>query len=243
MTNVNRARHRAACRPITPLDDLVTSRGLAAAAGTGVALTMAALPAVAAPLANPGIPQADVSGVSEQAQAALSVNPAVVVAPNASWSTADEGVSVKVDNNTTTTERTEERAQERTAPASRDRVREEPKVSEAPPATSGGVIGIALRYVGVPYVYGGSTPRGFDCSGFTGYVFAQVGKSLPRSSHAQGRMGTRISAGQARPGDLLYWSHGHVGIYMGGGKMIHSPRPGKSVSVVPIYGSPSYIRL
>lgn len=92
---------------------------------------------------------------------------------------------------------------------------------------------------GVPYRRGGSTPRGFDCSGFTRYVYKKVGVSLPHSATAQMRKVRRISRGQARPGDLVFFRSGsrayHVGIYAGGNRVLHSPRPGQRVKTVRIW--------
>ncbi|WP_166868042.1 C40 family peptidase [Salinibacterium sp. ZJ70] len=94
------------------------------------------------------------------------------------------------------------------------------------------VVEVALQYQGVPYVYGGSTPAGFDCSGFVMFVYSQFGVKLPHSSRAQGSGGTLISREDARPGDVVVMDGGgHSGIYMGGNTMIHAPRPGKSVEV------------
>ncbi len=94
------------------------------------------------------------------------------------------------------------------------------------------VVQVALQYQGVPYVYGGSTPAGFDCSGFVMFVYSQFGVRLPHSSRAQGSGGTLISREDARPGDVVVMDGGgHSGIYMGGNTMIHAPRPGKSVEV------------
>lgn len=97
---------------------------------------------------------------------------------------------------------------------------------------------IAARYKGVPYVRGGSTPRGFDCSGYTKYVFAQLGIDLPRVAQDQLLWTTRITAKQARPGDLAFYMTGnyayHVAIYAGNGMIWHSPHPGTSVSKVRI---------
>jgi cell wall-associated NlpC family hydrolase len=105
-----------------------------------------------------------------------------------------------------------------------------------------GVAGIAARYLGVPYVYGGSSPAGFDCSGFVKYVYAQVGISLPHSGAAQGRLGTRVALSAAVPGDVVVLDGGaHVGIYVGGGRMIDAPEPGRVVSVDAIYDSNYYI--
>ncbi len=105
-----------------------------------------------------------------------------------------------------------------------------------------GIAGIAARYLGVPYVYGGASPSGFDCSGFVEYVYAQVGVSLPHSASAQGRLGTRIPVSAAVPGDVVVLDGGsHVGIYVGGGRMIDAPVPGRAVSVDAIYDSNYYI--
>jgi peptidoglycan DL-endopeptidase CwlO len=103
------------------------------------------------------------------------------------------------------------------------------------------IIAIAMRYIGIPYVYGGASPRGFDCSGLTQYVFAQLGISLARSADAQYRSVTRISRSQARPGDLVFYLGGggayHVGIYTGGNNMIAAPHTGLRVRVQPIYSA------
>ncbi len=93
-----------------------------------------------------------------------------------------------------------------------------------------GVASIALRYIGTPYVYGGASPSGFDCSGFTQYVYRQVGISLPRTSGAQSKSGQYVSLSNLKSGDLLY-GPGHVGIYIGNGQYVHAPVPGQSVRV------------
>ena len=86
----------------------------------------------------------------------------------------------------------------------------------------------------MPYVFGGASPSGFDCSGLTMYVYAQFGISLPHSSAAQGSGGTRVS--NPVPGDLVIIDGGsHVGIYTGGGNMIDAPMPGRVVNERPIY--------
>ncbi len=98
------------------------------------------------------------------------------------------------------------------------------------------LVQVALQYQGVPYVFGGATPAGFDCSGFTMFVFAQFGISLPHSASRQGANGAKIAPADAMPGDLVIMDGGnHVGIYLGNGNMIDAPMPGRVVNVRPIY--------
>ncbi|MDB4883171.1 MAG: hypothetical protein JWL95_1937 [Gemmatimonadetes bacterium] len=102
--------------------------------------------------------------------------------------------------------------------------------SPAPSATASRVLGSADRYVGVPYVWGGNTPSsGFDCSGFTKYVFAAQGIQLPRTSREQARAGDGVPVdfGEMVPGDLLFFAEpgeaiSHVAIYVGSGRIIHA---------------------
>jgi peptidoglycan DL-endopeptidase CwlO len=106
-----------------------------------------------------------------------------------------------------------------------------------PPPSSGGVVGIAMRYLGVPYVWGGSSPSGFDCSGFVMYVYAQVGISLPHYTVSQFGMGSAVSRSQLQPGDVLFFDGlGHNGIYIGGNQFIHAPHTGDVVKISSISG-------
>ncbi len=99
------------------------------------------------------------------------------------------------------------------------------------------VVAVAMKYQGVPYRFGGADPSGFDCSGFTQFVYSQFGVYLPHSSSAQGRM-TAIAPSAALPGDLVVMDGGgHIGIYLGNGQMIDAPRPGTVVAVRPIYSA------
>jgi cell wall-associated NlpC family hydrolase len=102
-----------------------------------------------------------------------------------------------------------------------------------PGAQYGHVVGIALQYLGVPYVWGGSSPStGFDCSGFVMYVFAQIGVSLPHHAASQWNYGTPVPREQLAPGDLVFFSGlGHMGIYIGGGQFVHAPHTGDVVKI------------
>ncbi len=95
------------------------------------------------------------------------------------------------------------------------------------------VVSVAMRYLGAPYHWGADGPNSFDCSGFTMFVFRQVGVSLPHNSGAQFGSGERVSRSDLQPGDLVFFGSPihHVGIYVGGGSYIHSPRTGDVVRV------------
>jgi peptidoglycan DL-endopeptidase CwlO len=109
--------------------------------------------------------------------------------------------------------------------------------SVAPPSQYTGVVGIAMRYLGVPYVWGGSSPSGFDCSGLVAYVYAQVGVSLPHYTGAQWNVGVPVSRSDLQPGDLVFFDGlGHVGIYIGGNSFIHAPHTGDVVRISSISG-------
>lgn len=93
----------------------------------------------------------------------------------------------------------------------------------------------AVKQVGDPYVWGGNGPYSWDCSGLTKGAYAKAGKSIPRTSQAQSSRAYQISKSSARAGDLVFWGGKggayHVGIYLGGGKYVHAPKPGRSVEV------------
>lgn len=122
--------------------------------------------------------------------------------------------------------------------------------------TADAVIAEARKYVGMPYVWGGSSPAdgGMDCSGLVQYVYGQHGVDLPRVSADQARSGTAVpSLDQARPGDLVAWDNStrnsgadHIAIYLGDGKILEAPRTGLDIRIISIadsgHGTPDYIR-
>jgi peptidoglycan DL-endopeptidase CwlO len=259
-----RARHRAARRPVTPLSTIaqaaseqmstVGRRTAVVAASSGLVVSMigAAAPASAAPVENENnkLNSVDLSAVTAQARQALEAAPAVTVAADAAFTIEAAPVTVTpapepepepepVVERTTSTSRTQERESvQAEAPA-----QEEAAVSVPASAYGSSIVSIAARYVGVPYVYGGTTPDGFDCSGFTSYVYAQVGITLPRTSGAQGSVGTKVPRSQAQPGDLI-WTPGHIAIYAGDNMQIDAPRPGKTIQFRQIWQSnPTFIRV
>lgn len=144
-------------------------------------------------------------------------------------------------NNAQQTQQPQQPAQQTQQPAQQQQ--------SAPVASSSisgsAVASYAQQFIGVPYVYGGKTPSGFDCSGFTSYVYAHFGKNIGGWTVPQESAGTQISVSQAQPGDLLFWgARGntyHVAIYLGGGQYIAAPEPGQSVKIGNIsYFQPSF---
>lgn len=103
-------------------------------------------------------------------------------------------------------------------------------------ATGNAIVDYAYQFLGTPYLWGGTTPSGFDCSGFTQYVFKNAaGVSLPRTTYDQINVGVPVAYEDLQPGDLVFPHTGHVGIYVGGGQMIHAPSTGDVVKVSSVY--------
>jgi cell wall-associated NlpC family hydrolase len=254
VTTRHSGRRRAAVRPTTPptaLCDAVTAnadpvtRRSAVVAASSALLLAFGLPAATAAQAGDPAPEAavvqagpavDVSGtrpdpeVSVPADARVDLTlsavtdvtppPAPESAPAPEWRA--EPVS---------------RSAERTAPAP-DTPSAPAAPAEAAPAAEtvagDSVLSVAAGYVGTPYVYGGTTPAGFDCSGFVQYVYEQLGVSLPRTAAQQQKAGTIVPRSQAQPGDIVSFVGAggvyHNGLYAGGNEMYDAPRTGKSVS-------------
>ena len=108
-----------------------------------------------------------------------------------------------------------------------------------PAPSASGIVGIAKSMFGVAYVYGGSSPSGFDCSGLTSWVYRQAGISIPRTASAQQAAATRVSS--PRAGDLVFFGYPayHVGIYVSPGTMIDAQRPGTTIGYHSIWTTPS----
>jgi peptidoglycan DL-endopeptidase CwlO len=255
-----RARHRSARRPVTPLTDLATAatgtlalagrRTVVVAATTGLMVSAVAVPAANAATASgdqAALPSVDTAALTASAKTVLETAPVVTAPADAAWSFETPAVTAVVPEPEPEPEpvrTTTSRSAQRAATAETATATAEVAAAAVPQSVAGNaVLEVAARYVGVPYVSGGTTPAGFDCSGFVSYVYAQLGISLPRTSSAIKAAGTVISASEAQPGDLI-WSPGHISIYAGGDQQIDSPRPGKTIQFRSIWQSnPTFIRI
>ena len=178
---------------------------------------------------------------SEDAAKAAAATAAVAATPSASsTSTASSSAassSVNTSTNTSTTSASSG-ASASQAPASN---------TSSVSVSGGSIASNAAKYIGVPYVYGGTSPSGFDCSGLIYYAAKEAGINLPRTSQAQSTLGSYVSVSDLQAGDLVFWggvgSAYHVGIYIGGGQYLHAPAPGQSVTIQSMaYFAPSFGR-
>ncbi|PID97503.1 MAG: hypothetical protein CSA82_03720 [Actinobacteria bacterium] len=246
--------------PITGITDAMTSVNLTPARGTAVfSVTGLALTAAVGSVAHaaPAVSSTTAEAALATTAQVDSISTAVSV-PDIAWTAADELAVVAEapvveppPEPEPEPEAQQQGEQVQEEAASRDEVREdvvdegagaEAEYVAAANAAGGDIVSIAMSLLGIPYVYGGSTPAGFDCSGFTQYVYGMAGISIPRTSGAQGYAGTFVSAAEARPGDLVWHAYGHVGIYAGDGMVIEATTPGDVTQIQPLWGSPQFVR-
>jgi peptidoglycan DL-endopeptidase CwlO len=247
------SRHRTPPRAVTPLSELtqtltgqfalVGRSGAIVAMSTGL-VASASVPAQALAHTRPA---AAVSSAGTAASAALTVNSmttgrsnvligsrtleqrTAISAPSAATVSFEADAFKAAPARVRTTVKTVTLSARATAKS----IVPKAKSTAAGSARGASVLSVAARYVGTPYVYGGTTPRGFDCSGFTGYVFRQLGVSLPRTANEQMKATRQISRSEARAGDLVFFVSGgrayHNGIYAGNNMMYDAPRSGKTL--------------
>jgi len=261
------ARHRASQRPLTPLDSLgqtltgqltavtdqfgsVTRNGAVLALSTGLVATMG-LPASAvvktAPENGASFARSSVVSAAAVPLPASVVGGAAVTASDAAKVTFErDALSVRraaPKPKPTAKPRVVEKASRSStrSTAATPTTKTTARVKSAAGTSRSAAVNIARQYLGIPYRYGGTTTAGFDCSGFSKFVYAKIGVTLPRTSSAQYAATRRVSRSEALPGDLVFFFSGgrvtHLGIYTGGNMMIDSPRSGKSTSERAIWSS------
>lgn len=242
-TNVRCGRHRADHTPKTPLTALSKSaadaarKAALAAAASGIIATTLSGTASAAPEGTVRDQRAtglNLEALNAAINTQIDTAPVVKVAPDARLELSDTVVEVKPA------------PEPAPAPAPRPATGAPEAAAPAPARGSSlgaRVVSIAMEYVGTPYVYGGESPGGFDCSGLVKYAYAQLGVALPHSSSALRGSGTIISAAEARPGDLI-WTPGHIAIYAGDGMVVEAVSYGTPLSYRAMWQtSPTFVRV
>jgi len=257
VTSSVKARHRKAAPPLTPLSTAgpVARRGLAVAASSGLALTIIASGANAAGDGTDvgdsagALTNAGVDTLANEAREAVTTNAAITTSETSRLEASDPVAEVTAEAPVFEQPAAQEPApqvEEVSAPAAEQAPApaEEAAPQQAPaaPSASGSIAATAMQYVGSPYVWGAEGPSAFDCSGLVSYVYGQFGTSLPHSSEGIRSVGTVISAAEAQPGDVIWWS-GHVAIYAGDGMMVSAESESVGVQYLPVRPGGTFLRM